>query len=94
MYQPVGLLGTDNEEEIFQNFLGSFRGLENIYLSLAHPMFPKALWETVARHKATLRRFIYHARSVNVDHESEFFEEELDLNDMGFLSNSFLQRDC
>ncbi|OAQ60886.2 hypothetical protein VFPPC_01929 [Pochonia chlamydosporia 170] len=92
IYQPVGLLGIaeNEEEEILRNFLESISGLESLYLSLPSPTDTKALWRTAVRHKATLRRFIYHARSVNLDDESELFEEEMDLNDMALLSDSFL----
>ncbi|KID60053.1 hypothetical protein MBR_10470, partial [Metarhizium brunneum ARSEF 3297] len=91
IYQPVGLMAVaENEEEVLRNFLESISGLESLYLSLPSPTDTKALWRTAVRHKATLRRFIYHARSVNLDDESELFEEEMDLNDMALLSDSFL----
>lgn len=80
----------ENEEEGLRNFLESISGLESLYLSLPSPTDTKALWRTAVRHKATIRRFIYHARSVNLDDESELFEEEMDLNDMALLSDSFL----
>ncbi|OWT42325.1 hypothetical protein VFPPC_18559 [Pochonia chlamydosporia 170] len=93
IYQPLiseGISGV--EEQALRTFLENVSGLENLYLSLPSPMGTKILWRTAVRHRATLRRFIYHARSVNLDGESDRFEEEMDLNDMALLSDSFLAR--
>ncbi|ROT35724.1 hypothetical protein SODALDRAFT_328109 [Sodiomyces alkalinus F11] len=50
----------------------------------------RELWDTLRRHKRSLKRFIFQARTVDSDVESETFEAVMDTGDMGILSPTFL----
>lgn len=91
VYQPFGIASlSSNKKQVLKTFLERITGLEDLYLSLPSPTDTKILWRAAAQHKRTLRRFIYHASTVNLGQESEIFEEEIDLNNMALLSDSFL----
>ncbi len=93
IYQPVHCHGPDDADVVVREFLNSARGLQNVYMSVPGPCDTKSLWRTIAaRYSSTLRRFVYHVRAVELDDESENFEEEMDMNDLGLVSESFWNR--
>lgn len=89
IYHTVDAQGFDGEEEhILATCLESIHGLEDLYLSLPGSTATRTVWGAAARHAITLQRFAYHTRHLDVDDESEFLAEEIDLMDMD------LQSDC
>lgn len=90
IYQPVHFHDPVDADVVVREFLNSARGLQNVYVSVPGPCDTKSLWRTIAaRYSSTLRRFVYHVRAVDPDDESDNFEEEKDMNDLGLVSESF-----
>ncbi|KAJ6437640.1 cerato-platanin [Purpureocillium lavendulum] len=93
IYQPVHFYDPDDADVVVREFLNSARGLQNIYVSIPGPCDTKSLWRMIAaRHSSTLRRLAYHVREINLDDESKHFEKEMDMNDLGLISESFWNR--
>ncbi|KAG5804947.1 hypothetical protein H9Q74_010403 [Fusarium xylarioides] len=50
-------------------FIDSFKGLEELFISICGPTPSLQFWEHVAGHAATLKRFVYHQRLTDQDEE-------------------------
>lgn len=70
-------------EDIIQDLLNGFEGLEDLFISQVGPLDTLGLWSIIARRHPTLRRFVHHQRTVNVEEEALNFEEEHDIADLG-----------
>lgn len=71
-------------ELALRDLLTSFKGLQELYISEAGALDTIELWQRVAiHHRASLRKFVYHQRAVNVDEDSPLFGGEHDLPDLG-----------
>jgi hypothetical protein len=55
-------------EEGLAGFLAAFEGLEELFLSSSHSMILD-IWRATLHHKATLRRFVHHQRTVDDEGE-------------------------
>jgi len=88
--QNSSLDGDFDYDQVIQMSLESLVGVEDFYLSLWSPTSSRTLWNTLQRHKESLKRFVFQARTINLDDESESFEAAIDANDMGILSPAFL----
>lgn len=66
------------ENEQTSKFLRAFSGLKDLYLSL-----PMLEWtpipESMMGHMSTLKRMVLHGRTIDIDFESDHFQEETDL---------------
>ncbi len=71
------------------DFLDTFDGLEELFISHAGPKKTRRLWNHVIRHQATLTKFVHHQRSRNVDDESPHFTKDHDLSDLGMNSRDW-----
>lgn len=71
-------------EFIAKDFISGFEGLEELFLS-QNGIETLRLWNTIARCHPSLRRFVYHPGTVNLNEESPYFEEECDLNDLAIV---------
>jgi hypothetical protein len=78
---------TDHAPDTISGFLGIFEGLEELFI-YTHGPSPETIdiWHSALRHKATLRRFSHHQRSINLDEDPPVFEKEYDLSDLSFVS--------
>lgn len=65
--------------------LGTFEGLEDLYVAHAGPAKTIAFWRSMLHHKSTLTRFAYHQRAIDIDEDSSPFGEECDLLDLSML---------
>ncbi|KAF5566192.1 hypothetical protein FNAPI_1309 [Fusarium napiforme] len=54
---------------IIARFIDSFKGLEELFISICSPTPSLQLWEHVANHAATLKIFVYHQRLTGQDEE-------------------------
>ncbi|KMP10264.1 hypothetical protein CIRG_09945 [Coccidioides immitis RMSCC 2394] len=72
------------EGEQLLTFLHAFDGLEELFVSTSGPSSAVDLWCAALKHGATLKRFIHHQRTVNIDDELVYFEEECNLPDLLF----------
>lgn len=63
-------------------FLQSFEGLENFYLSTGSTPPAFAVWRAVSHHKATLRRFVHHQRWIDPNEDFPLVEMEADVSDL------------
>lgn len=77
--------GMDSFDSLYtiSRFLDTFDGLEELYVSVAGPEDVADLWDGVIAHRATLKRFVHHQRIIETDFDSEHFEKEFDLMDLG-----------
>lgn len=78
-------------EDALSDFLDAFEGLEELFISHSGPAGSLELWNHVVRHHATLRRLVHHQRTVNIDYESPYFEEEFDLPDLEITGRDMRQ---
>jgi hypothetical protein len=72
--------------DVIYDFLATFQGLEELFVSYMGPEPTLQLWNQVILHHATLKRLVHHQRTVNLDDESPYFEEMKDLPDLAILS--------
>ena len=70
---------------IIQDLLNAFEGLGELFISQSGPVGPLALWNTIARCHPTLRRFVHHQRTININEDAPNFEEEHDLGDLAIF---------
>jgi hypothetical protein len=66
-------------EYALRDFLDSFEGLEELFINQQGPQDSIRSWKGIARRHATLKRFVHHQRTVDLDEDSPYFEEEIDL---------------
>lgn len=78
---------------IIQAFLDSFDGLESFFLASFSPVNTLGIWQAAAHHRATLRRFVHHQRSIHTDQGSHLFGEPQDLPDLSFCDIADLGED-
>jgi hypothetical protein len=71
-------------EDTISDFLRTFEGLEELFVSTSSPSETVEVWRSVLCHKSTLRRFVHHQRSIDTDPNSRNFERECDLPDLSF----------
>ncbi|KAH8900342.1 hypothetical protein GQ53DRAFT_862345, partial [Thozetella sp. PMI_491] len=75
---------SETGDRILRDFLDAFQGLEHIFICQpASDDDTLHLWESVRRHQATLKQFMYHQRAMNMDSQSIHFEQEMDQPDLG-----------
>jgi len=74
-------------------FLKAFQGLRDLFITLPRPVPTLDLWRTMAHHKSTLTRFICHQRTVDLNENSPYFEEEMDLLDLSLLPEDSAELD-
>ncbi|KAJ9130920.1 hypothetical protein NKR23_g11970 [Pleurostoma richardsiae] len=70
---------------ILPPFLRKFQGLEELFLYTASRDDSMELWHALCHHRATLERFIHHHRAINLNEESDRFEEEIDEPTLSFI---------
>ena len=58
----AGQADTAESADALRSFLASFQGLRELAIWTPGPLGTLQLWDVVARHHATLRRFVYHQR--------------------------------
>ncbi|KAI0376289.1 hypothetical protein F5Y04DRAFT_266653 [Hypomontagnella monticulosa] len=78
----------NDSEFVIQDLLSGFEGLEELFISQSGPVGTLGLWNTIARYHPTLRRFVHHQRTVNIDEEAPDFEEEHDVMDLAIYGRS------
>jgi len=71
--------------DVVEDFLVFFEGLEELFLGHPGPENTLELWNRVIHQQATLKMFVHHQRMVNLNDSSPYFEEELDLPDLGII---------
>lgn len=74
------------EAHVIMPFLESFEGLETLFLYTSSTSDTLDIWQSALRHKATLRRFVHHQRSINTDEEAPLFEQDCDVTDLSLFS--------
>ncbi|RYP74318.1 hypothetical protein DL770_007628 [Monosporascus sp. CRB-9-2] len=75
---------------VLRDFLDAFEGLEELFISEPGPLDSVELWNHAAHHRATLKKFVYHQRIVNVDEGFPDLEEE-DLPDLAIRGRRMRQ---
>jgi hypothetical protein len=60
------------------SFIGSFEGLEELFLFTDTPSDNIRMWSSVLRHKSTLQRFVHHQRSDTAHRREQHRRELLD----------------
>ncbi|KAK4062576.1 hypothetical protein Purlil1_14210 [Purpureocillium lilacinum] len=55
-------------------FLGAFRGLEELFVSQAGPVDSLALWDCIACHESTLKRLVQQQSAINTEMMAPYFE--------------------
>lgn len=71
---------------VVEAFLGSFEGLEELFLGSLVPENTLELWNLITHQQATLRIFVHHRRTVGFDDWSFHFGYKIDLPDLGISS--------
>lgn len=66
-------------------FLSAFEGLQELFISHQGPSHTLALWELFRGRHSTLRRFVYHQRTIDMEEDSPYFEEARDLPDLSLI---------
>ncbi|ENH75910.1 hypothetical protein FOC1_g10003052 [Fusarium oxysporum f. sp. cubense race 1] len=72
-------------------FIDSFKGLEELTVSICSPTSSLQFWEHVAGHAASLKRFVYHQRITDQDEELLNSRLGRDSSDLGISSGD---RNC
>ncbi|KAJ2983140.1 hypothetical protein NQ176_g912 [Zarea fungicola] len=72
--------------DVIRDFLVAFQGLNDLAISESWPSNTIEVWNRVANHRATLKRFVYHQRMINIDNASPDFGREQDSPHLGFFS--------
>ncbi|KAF5717576.1 hypothetical protein FMUND_5669 [Fusarium mundagurra] len=67
-------------------FIDSFKGLEDLFISICGPTSSLQFWEHVAGHAATLKRLVYHQRLTDQDEEMLNSRLGRDSSDLGISS--------
>ena len=76
------ILGGDGDRGIAE-FVGSFKGLQELLVHFAGPEpSPFRVWAALAGHKTTLKRFIYHKRTVLGQWDAVDSREDLGVPDL------------
>ncbi|KAF4957892.1 hypothetical protein FGADI_2721 [Fusarium gaditjirri] len=70
-------------------FIDSFKGLEEIFVSICGPTPSLQFWEHIAGHASTLRRFVYHQRITDQDEELMNSRLGRDSMDLGISSEDW-----
>ncbi|KAG8405735.1 hypothetical protein J3458_021673 [Metarhizium acridum] len=78
-------------EDILADFLNAFEGLEELYISHVRPVPGLGFWNRIIHRHTTLKRFVHHQRTIDIDDESPHFEEEHDLSDLAILGRELRQ---
>lgn len=78
-------------EDILADFLNAFEGLEELYISHVGPVPALDFWNRIIHRHTTLKRFVHHQRTIDIDDESPHFEEEHDLSDLAILGRELRQ---
>ncbi|KID73422.1 ATPase family AAA domain-containing protein 3C [Metarhizium brunneum] len=78
-------------EDILADFLNAFEGLEELYISHVGPVPGLGFWNRIIHRHTTLKRFVHHQRTIDIDDESPHFEEEHDLSDLAILGRELRQ---
>ena len=68
---------TDLEEITLSRLLQTFSGLRDLYISLSTFEW-SAIADAIMNHLSTLKRLVLHARTIDTDSDSRWFEEEED----------------
>ncbi|KAL0765237.1 hypothetical protein CaCOL14_012496 [Colletotrichum acutatum] len=78
-------------------FLQKFQGLEELFLSTTAPADSLEIWRAALHHRATLRRFVHHQRTIQFDEDEGDDEREVDSPDLSFLDSRDVEQvsaDC
>lgn len=67
---------------IITNFIDSFRGLEELFISHCGPIPALEFWEHIAGHASTLKAFVHHQRLTDQDEELLGSRMGMDLPDL------------
>jgi hypothetical protein len=67
-------------------FIDSFKGLEELFISVCGPTPSLQFWEHVAGHAATLKKFVYHQRLTDQDEDLLNSRSGRDSSDLGISS--------
>ena len=74
-------VGGQEDVVVVSQFLGSFTGLENLFILINEPNSDDGVeefWDSVRCHASTLHRLMVHERGVNLDQDSDGFEDPCD----------------
>lgn len=83
--QETGQVTNEWNETFILNLIEAFDGLEELFISQARPASALRLWDHIARHYSTFKRFVGHQRTINTDEQSLNFEEPCDLTDLAIF---------
>ncbi|KAF5127134.1 hypothetical protein E5D57_008062 [Metarhizium anisopliae] len=78
-------------EDILADFLNALEGLEELHISHVGPVPGLGFWNRIIHRHTTLKRFVHHQRTIDIDDESPHFEEEHDLSDLAILGRELRQ---
>ena len=73
------------DEYALGDFLGIFEGLEELFINQQGLQDTTDSWKGIARRHGRLERFEHHQRAVEVDEDSPYYEEEIDLSGLAML---------
>lgn len=79
--------------QILSDSLNSLKGLRDLFISLPGPDVTLNFWRAVSKRLPQLTRFVYHQRAVNVDEDSLFFAEQMDLWNLSLLPEDRIRLD-
>lgn len=88
-----GEVSSGDGDHALRIIIGAFKGLQEFFISQCGPIEPLNLWKRVVRYHGTLRRFVYHQRTIDLDDESFTFEEEFDASDLT-IPNQYFRYIC
>ncbi|OJD13766.1 hypothetical protein AJ78_05816 [Emergomyces pasteurianus Ep9510] len=80
-----------SEGEQLLTFLHAFNGLEELFVSTSGSLNAVNLWRAALNHGATLKRFVHHQRTVDLDDKSVYFKEQRDLLNLLFKLKTIKQ---
>lgn len=78
-------------QEVLVTFLRKVQGLEELFLSTAKSEDTLEIWQAVLHHRTSLRRFVHHQGTIELNDESGNFESFHDSPDLGFIDVSSIE---
>ncbi|KAJ2996538.1 hypothetical protein NUW58_g947 [Xylaria curta] len=80
-----GGIGQLRDSSVIRRCIPAFTGFEELFVVEQGPECSIDLWDSAANHQATLKKFVYHQKALNLDEDSDYFEEFQDLQDLAIL---------